>query len=101
MLRRLSARTGGVSSLAVNEKVAWLVVFVVFALTRIPGMLPENFSAAYALMFCAGAFLRGRVAWWLPLAVMLATDLALNAYYYRALGYDVFAPSKLLEKLWE
>jgi hypothetical protein len=72
------------------------VVFVVFAVTRIPGVLPENFSAAYALMFCAGAFLRGRVAWWLPLAAMLVTDLALNCYYHFSLGWDVFTPAKLL-----
>jgi hypothetical protein len=88
--RRLSVPSVGVSSRPVKDNVAWLVVFVVFALTRIPGMLPENFSAAYALMFCAGAFLRGRVAWWLPLAMMLATDLALNCYYHFILGWDVF-----------
>jgi hypothetical protein len=79
----------------VKDNAAWLVVFVVFALTRIPGMLPENFSAAYALMFCAGAFLRGRVAWWLPLAMMLVTDLALNCYYHFALGWDVFRLANL------
>jgi len=68
----------------------------VFALTRIPGLLPANFSAAYALVFCAGAFLRGRMAWWLPLGVMIATDLALNCYYHFSLGLDVFSGKKLL-----
>jgi hypothetical protein len=52
-----------------------------FALSRIPGLLPQNFSVAYAFAFCAGAFFRGALAWWLPLCVMLATDLGLNVYY--------------------
>ena len=58
------------------------VVFVaVFAGSRIPGLLPSNFSAAYALMFCAGVYFRGPLAWWLPLGVMLATDVGLDVYY--------------------
>jgi len=52
-----------------------------FALSRIPGLLPSNFSVAYAFAFCAGVYFRGALAWWLPLGVMLATDLGLNAYY--------------------
>jgi len=70
-------------------------VLLVFAVTRVPGMLPENFSAAYALMFCAGVFLRGRIAWWLPLTVMLITDVALN-FYYLSLGWGVFRPANLI-----
>jgi hypothetical protein len=80
---------------AVKETTVWLLVFTVFALTRVPGVMPENFSAAYALMFCAGVFLRGGRAWWLPLAVMLVTDLALNLYY-RSLGWAVFQPANLV-----
>jgi hypothetical protein len=52
-----------------------------FALSRIPGLLPLNFSVAYAFAFCAGVYFRGARAWWLPLGVMLATDLGLNCYY--------------------
>jgi len=54
-----------------------------FALTRWPGLLPLNFSAAYALVFCAGVYLPRRMAWWLPLMTMLGTDLLLNLYYRR------------------
>jgi hypothetical protein len=63
----------------------WLPValMMVFALTRWPGVLPENFSAAYALVFCAGVYLPRRLAWWLPLATMLGTDLLLNLHYRR------------------
>lgn len=53
-----------------------------FALTRWPGLMPLNFSAAYALAFCAGAFPR-RLPWWSLLAVMLATDIGLNLFYYQ------------------
>jgi len=49
------------------------VIFVAtFALSRIPGLLPLNFSVAYAFAFCAGVYFRGALAWWLPLGVMLA-----------------------------
>lgn len=73
------------------------VVFVLLAaLTRWPGLFPPNFSAFYALAFCAGAFFPGRVAWWIPLGTLLATDLALNCYYQFALGVDAFQWYQLL-----
>lgn len=59
-------------------------VFVaLFALSRWPGLLPNNFSAAYALVFCAGVYFPKRLSWWAPLVVLLATDIALNLYYQR------------------
>ena len=68
---------------AMKGKILLPAIFVVtFALSRIPGLLPPNFSAAYAFAFCAGACLRGSLAWWLPLGTMLATDVALNLGYY-------------------
>ena len=61
------------------------VLFVaVFALSRIPGLMPGNFSVAYAFAFCAGVYFRGATAWWLPLGVMAATDIGLNFYYQHA-----------------
>jgi hypothetical protein len=54
----------------------------VFALSRLPGMMPQNFSAAYALAFCAGVYFSGRTAWWLPLGLLLGTDILLNVFYY-------------------
>ena len=68
---------------------------VVFALTRVPGMLPQNFSAAYALVFCAGVYFAGRMAWWLPLGTMLVTDIGLNLYYWLALGWDVWTAKNI------
>ncbi len=58
------------------------ILVAVFGLSRIPGLMPPNFSVAYAFAFCAGAFLDGALAWWLPLGVMLATDAALNVFCY-------------------
>ncbi|MEI8290388.1 MAG: DUF6580 family putative transport protein [Verrucomicrobiota bacterium] len=58
-----------------------LIFVATFAVSRIPGLLPLNFSAAYAFAFCAGVFFTGALAWALPLGVMLATDIALNLYY--------------------
>jgi hypothetical protein len=74
----------------VKGKIAPLAVMLVFALSRIPGMLPQNFSAAYALVFCAGVYFSGAVAWWLPLTTLLVTDLGLNLYYRFYLDYHVF-----------
>jgi hypothetical protein len=55
---------------------------LVAALSRWPGLFPANFSAFYALMFCAGAFFPPNIKWWLPMGTLLATDLVLNIWYY-------------------
>ena len=62
----------------------WLpLIFVaLFALSRIPGLLPPNFSAVTALAFCAGVYFTGTMAWGLSLSVMLVTDVSLNVFYY-------------------
>lgn len=58
------------------------LLLAALALTRIPGVLPPNFSAVYALLFCAAVYFPGWVAWVLPLGTVLLTDLALNVYYH-------------------
>ena len=63
------------------HKLLPVLFILVFALSRIPGLLPLNFSAAYAFAFCAGVYFPKRLAWWLPLGTMLATDIGLNFYY--------------------
>lgn len=73
----------------------WVFAFA-FALTRIPGVMPMNFSVAYALMFCAGVFFPANLRWKVPFAAMFLTDLALNAYYQYAKHYDVFSVSALV-----
>ncbi len=79
-----------------NGKLALpIVLMLVLAITRVPGMLPDNFSAVYALVFCAGVFIPGRLGAYLPLTTLLVSDLALNLYYQFALGWAVFTPAKL------
>jgi len=73
-----------------------LTLMMVFALSRLPGCMPNNFSAAYALMFCAGVYFPGRLAWWLPLSVMLVTDLGINLHYQQDLGLSVFGAATLV-----
>ena len=75
-----------------------LIMLGMCVLTRWPGLLPPNFSAIYALTFCAGVYLPGRMAWWLPMSVLFATDVVLNLHYdapllspYMALNYLAYA----------
>lgn len=67
-----------------------IVLLLVFALSRWPGILSgdghlglQNFSAVYAIAFCAGLYLPKRLAWWIPLGALLATDLCLNLFFYK------------------
>ena len=65
------------------------VFMALFALSRWSNLFPPNFSAAYALVFCAGVYFTKRMAWWLPLGTMVLTDIALN-FYYMNKGWDVW-----------
>lgn len=78
-----------------KAKIILPVLFVlVFAVSRIPKLgLPPDFSAAYALMLCAGVYFRGSMAWWLPLGVMAATDIGLSFFYWHV---NPFRPELLL-----
>jgi hypothetical protein len=91
---------GGVKLAGVKSKLLLPAIFVaVFALSRIPGVMPPNFSVAYGFAFCAGVFFSGALAWWLPLATMLVTDVALNVFWYHTapiggylvLNYAIYA----------
>jgi hypothetical protein len=57
-------------------------LMLVFAASRWPGMLPQNFSAAHALLFCAAFWLPGWMGWVLPLATIIVTDIMLNIFHY-------------------
>ena len=59
-----------------------LVLMLVFAASRWPGMLPLNFSAAHALLFCTAFWLPGWMGWVLPLATIIVTDILLNLFHY-------------------
>jgi len=81
-----------------DKRNVWLpiVLLIVFAITRWPGLLPPNFSAVYALMFCAGVYFRHKLAWWIPFGVMLVTDVALNLFYYLPRGWNGFTPYQFM-----
>jgi len=81
----------------VKSKFLLPVIFVaVFALSRIPNLMPLNFSVAYAFVFCSGIFLRGRLGWWLPLGTILLTDISLNFYYQQhGAGENVWSLANL------
>jgi len=63
---------------------------IAFALTRWPGLLPENFSAAYALAFCSGVYFARGMAWWLPLATLAVTDTLMNVLYYHVAPLNAY-----------
>ncbi|HEY3862441.1 MAG TPA: DUF6580 family putative transport protein [Verrucomicrobiae bacterium] len=66
-----------------KKNLGWpLLLVLVFALSRWPGLLPNNFSAAYALVFCAGLYLTGTAGWIIPLAVMAGSDLIISLVFY-------------------
>lgn len=73
-----------------------LALMLLFALSRIPGLLPQNFSAAYAIAFCGGLYFAGAMAWWLPMGTLLFTDVLLNVFYYHT---PVFSGHMLLKTL--
>ena len=66
-----------------------ILLLVVFALSRWPGLMPQNFSAAYAMAFCAGLFLPKRLAWWIPLGALLATDISINLFFYHVSVFHI------------
>ncbi len=70
------------------------------AASRWPGLMPDNFSAVYALVFCCSVFLPRKLIW-LPLATILITDLLLNWHYhnlYQANPNDYPAPMEFFNK---
>lgn len=81
-----------------EKRNVWLpvVLMIVFAITRWPGLMPPNFSAVYALVFCAGLYFRNRLGWWVPLSIMIATDVLLNFVYYRPRGWGGFQVYQLM-----
>ena len=87
----------GLSCLLVKAKLILpIVLMLLFALSRWPGLMPWNFSAAYALMFCAGVYFPKKLVWWLPVVTMLASDLALNLYYHSQYnGSPIFSPEMI------
>jgi hypothetical protein len=78
----------------VRRRLVWPVLFiVVFALSRWPGLMPPNFSAAYAIVFCAGLYLPGRLGWIVPLCVLAGSDLLITLIFY---SHGDFSPGRFM-----
>ena len=78
-----------------KKQTVWaLVLMLAFAASRWPGVMPWNFSAAYALAFCAGLYFPTVLAWVLPLSTLLMTDVVLSTAYYDV-GLQHFFPGML------
>jgi hypothetical protein len=69
-----------------------ILLMVVFAISMWPGVsepmaralgLPNglNFSAAYALAFCAGVYFPNRLKWTLPLGMFIIVNILTNLHY--------------------
>ena len=59
-----------------------MLILTIFAISRWPNLMPLNFSLAYAIVFCAGAFPK-----WIPpfaaFGVLVLTDIIKNVVYYK------------------
>lgn len=73
-----------------------ILCLLLFAVSRIPGLLPPGFSTVYGFVFCAAVFLRGQLAWWIPLTILALTDLLLGLYYHERFGYAIVQPYLLV-----
>jgi hypothetical protein len=76
----------------VKKNIVWPLVLmvVVFALSRWPGLMPPNFSPAYAIVFCAGLYVPGALGWVLPLVVLAGTDLVISLVFYPHFSWSAF-----------
>jgi hypothetical protein len=79
---------------AMKKGFVWpMLLIVVFALSRWPGLMPPNFSAAYAIVFCAGLYLPGRLGWIIPLCVLAGSDLLISLIFY---SHGGFSPGRFI-----
>ena len=59
------------------------LLILALGLTRLlVGVMPNGFSAIYALAFCGAVYFRGAVAWWLPFGTLVVSDIILNVFFY-------------------
>jgi hypothetical protein len=76
----------------VKKNLIWpLLLILVFAVSRWPRLMPPNFSAAYAIVFCAGLYLPGIWAWIVPMAVLAGTDLLISLFFYPSVPFSLGA----------
>jgi hypothetical protein len=81
---RLALKNGAGMIALVKRNLLWpsLLMVAVFWLSRWPGLMPPNFSAAYALVFCAGLYIPGAAGWIGPLAALAISDGLITPIFY-------------------
>jgi len=81
-----------------QDRNLWILLglMALFTAMRWPGLLPSNFSPVYAIFFCGGVYFKGSRTWLLPVGLMFLSDLVINHFYYRPLGYSVFGGYMIL-----
>ena len=73
-----------------------LGLMALFTAMRWPGLLPWNFSPVYAICFCAGVYFKGWRAWLLPVGLMFISDVVMNYFHYRPMGFSTFTSHMLV-----
>ncbi len=76
-----------------------IVIMILLAVTRWPGMLPNNFSAVYGMAFCAGVYFSGWQRWYLPLGTFFITDVLMNVFYYHVAPISAYVTVNYLAYL--
>ncbi len=69
-----------------------LGLMALFTAKRWPGLLPWNISPVYAICFCAGVYFNGWRAWLVPVGLIFVSDVLMNYFHYRPMGFSVFTP---------
>ncbi len=69
-----------------------LGLLALFTLMRWPGLLPWNFSPVYAICFCSGVYFKGPRAWLVPVAFIFVSDVLMNFFHWRGMGFSTFTP---------
>lgn len=64
------------------------VLILIFAFSRWPGLMPDNFSAVYAMAFCAGIYFPTGRGLLTLFSVLIGTDVAMNLFYYHVSAFD-------------
>jgi hypothetical protein len=79
-----------------NKHILWLFgLMVLFTAMRWPGLLPWNFSPVYAIWFCSGVYFKDWRMWLVPVGLMFVSDIIMNYFHYRPMGFPIFTPYML------
>ncbi|MBO4716158.1 MAG: hypothetical protein J5672_08715 [Verrucomicrobia bacterium] len=74
-----------------KKQTFWAILLMIgLVLTRWPGLLPANFSAVHALVFCSAVYLPKKWGWCLIIPTILISDLCLNLFHYKVAPFHLY-----------